>query len=350
MKKERNISLDVIRILACCMIVFMHSPIPSENVIGPYLMGISYFTAPGIGLFFMVSGALLMPTSLDYFAFLRRRLSKILLPTLIWTGIYLSIHLYYSYSEINLLKIIMSVPFSVQGNGVLWFMYTMAGIYLLTPILSAWIKNASVREIEFVLLLWCVSLCYPLLDNFVEINTGTTGILYYFTGYAGYFLLGYYLKNHQERIALIFPLAISILGVGLLLYLKFKNIEFDFYEMFWYLSIFVAAMCCTLWILIMKFVLFLSRFKKIFSRRIRNFVIILSNISFGIYLIHILIMRYWLWNMEWINNISNYILQTNLIALITLGASALVCYIMANIPILNILVGCRLRHLFRQKD
>lgn len=59
--KERDLSLDIIRIIACVMVVIMHSPMPSSRANGLFLSSLSYFTAPCIGLFFMVSGALLLP-------------------------------------------------------------------------------------------------------------------------------------------------------------------------------------------------------------------------------------------------------------------------------------------------
>lgn len=59
--KQRDLSLDLIRIMACVMVVLMHSPIPMANANGVLLSSLSYFTTPCIGLFFMVSGALLLP-------------------------------------------------------------------------------------------------------------------------------------------------------------------------------------------------------------------------------------------------------------------------------------------------
>ena len=59
--KQRDLSLDLLRIVACVMVVMMHSPIPSDNSDGIILSSLSYFTAPCIGLFFMVSGALILP-------------------------------------------------------------------------------------------------------------------------------------------------------------------------------------------------------------------------------------------------------------------------------------------------
>lgn len=134
--KDRDISLDIIRIFACCLVVLMHSPLPSSNANGPFLSGLSYVTAPCIGLFFMVSGALLMPVKMDYFTFIRKRLSKVVIPTLAWTALYLLLRVYFSESELNIVRALASVPFSAQGEGVLWFMYTLIGLYLLAPILS----------------------------------------------------------------------------------------------------------------------------------------------------------------------------------------------------------------------
>lgn len=178
--KQRDHSLDIIRITACLLVVLMHSPMPSDNASGPFLSVLSYLTAPCIGLFFMLSGALLLPVKDDYRTFLSRRLSKIVVPTLAWTVIYLCLNVYCNESEINIFQSVLSVPFSAQGHGILWFMYTLIGLYLLAPILSAWVNVAKDSEIRFVLTLWAVSLCYPLIESYIQITTGTTSILYYF--------------------------------------------------------------------------------------------------------------------------------------------------------------------------
>lgn len=240
--KQRDTSLDIIRITACFMVVMMHSPLPSENANGAFLACLSYFTAPCIGLFFMVSGALLLPVKADYFTFIRKRFSKIIVPTLLWSLIYICLKIYNSDSEINILQTLVSIPLSAQGEGVLWFMYTLAGLYLLAPIISAWIDKATKREIELVLILWVVTLCYPLFDFWLLTNKSTTGILYYFTGYAGYFLLGLYLRRYSNSVSGLVCGGISFAGVVLFLVLKHYDIPFDFYQLFWYESLFIAAL------------------------------------------------------------------------------------------------------------
>lgn len=331
--KQRDPSLDIIRLLACFMVVLMHSPMPSENASGPFLVALSYFTAPCIGLFFMVSGALLLPVKTDYFTFLRRRFGKVVIPTVVWSLIYIALRLYHSESEINVLQTVASIPFSAQGEGVLWFMYTLCGLYLLAPILSGWLDRATKREVEFALLLWAVTLCYPLLEMWFTINDSVTGPLYYFGGYAGYFLLGYYLRRYPGTTFSFIGCIISLIGLCLVLVLKKYDMTFDFYRLFGYLSIFIVALASSIFITLQK-------------RRVghnNRLINSLANTSFGIYLIHILIMRYWLWHQEWIISKSNYPLQCLAIALITLLLSTAICTFIAYIPGAEWLIGYRIK-------
>ena len=322
--RQRDNALDILRILACLMVVMMHSPLPSANANGPFLAALSYATAPCIGLFFMVSGALLLPVKTDYFSFLRRRFGKVAVPTLVWSLVYIALRLYYSESEINVLQSVASIPFSAQGEGVLWFMYTLCGLYLLAPILSAWFEKASKRELQLVLMLWAVTLCYPLLDFYFITNTSTTGILYYFSGYAGYFLLGACLRRYPHFVSGRVCGGIALLGVVVFLALKHFGIAFNFYSLFWYESIFIAAFGVAIWKAV--------KCRNCISPATQKILFTVSNLSFGIYLIHIMVMRYWLWNQEWILSISNYPLQCLTIALITILLSTALCLIISLIP------------------
>lgn len=336
--KQRDTSLDIIRLLACFMVVVMHSPLPSANANGQFLVALSYFTAPCIGLFFMVSGALLLPVKTDYFTFLRRRFSKVAVPTVVWSLIYIALQLYYSKSEINVLQAVASIPFSAQGEGVLWFMYTLCGLYLFAPILSGWLERATKREVEFVLLLWAVTLCYPLLRLWFSVNDSDTGPLYYFGGYAGYFLLGYYLRRYPGSISAWLSGGLALVGAILLCATKRYGIELDFYSVFWYLSIFVASLCVALWSIVSKIANTVQ-----FSDSVSERVSLLANLSFGVYLIHILVMRYWLWHQEWIPNIPNYIFQTIVIAVLTITVSIVLCFVIAKLPIGDFLIGYRIK-------
>ena len=63
MVKQRTIYLDVVRVVACIMVILMHAPISGVGTEehGSFLVLDSYLTTPCVPLFFMVSGALLLP-------------------------------------------------------------------------------------------------------------------------------------------------------------------------------------------------------------------------------------------------------------------------------------------------
>lgn len=222
---------DLLRLLACLMIIAMHAPLPGSEGDGLFLSALSYLTAPDIGLFFMVSGALLLPVKTGTKAFLERRFVKIAIPTAAWTLFYMACNTLLRDEPLTL-RSLLSIPFSAQGTPVLWFIYTLSGLYLLAPILSRWLQAASRRELECYLGLWAVSLCFPLIGCVADINTSGTGILYYFSGYVSYFLLGYYLKTYPERITMKTVLPAMAIAVATPVVCRLSNLEVDFYSVF----------------------------------------------------------------------------------------------------------------------
>lgn len=331
----RNYSFDIIRIIAMVLIIIMHSPIPEINTPGIVLSTISFMTAPGIGLFFMISGALLLGNNLPQTDFLKHRFSKVVWPTLVWTIIYLIVNcINEPLSAKELAKTICSIPFEKQGHGVLWFMYTLAGLYLLTPVLSRWLKSAQRKDVEFYLFLWAITLLYPYLNLVININTDETGILYYFTGYLGYYLLGYYLKQY------VLPQPVNrtkvigcILAIMLCLLIVFatKKVEpnVKIGDLFWYLSMPVAILSTSYFILLSKVKLTCINNK---------FVVKLSTLSFGVYLCHILVMRSFVWNISFIKE-SGPILNIPIVATLTIILSWFLAFLISKLPISKYIIA-----------
>ena len=324
----RNHRLDLLRVIALMMIILMHSPMPKCAQAPSFIIsGLSYFTAPGIGLFFMISGALLLGNSLSTRDFLRRRFSKILFPTVLWTFFYMIVYYFEGSLSFNeALKSIVSIPFSWQYQGILWFMYTLAGLYLLTPILSRWLKTASKREVEFYLLLWGISLLYPYLENLLFIDTSSTGILYYFSGYLGYFLLGYYLNTFYS-FKIIHVIVAILIAVLIPVILYSCNLEFNFYSLLWYLSIPVALLAYVWFVLINR-------------TPDKQFSLIseISRLSFGIYFIHIFILRKFLWKIEIIKDLPGLI-QIPVVMITTLILSYLIVKLISRLPHSKYMIG-----------
>lgn len=325
--KERDYRLDWLRVIAISLIVLMHSPKPDETISGFILSGISYLTAPGLVLFFMISGCLLLGETMSTRVFLKRRFSKILLPTIFWSVFYIVINIFSDPVPFkDILKSLFSIPFSVQGNGVLWFVYTLAGLYLLTPILSRWLKSATKREVEFYLLLWGITLIYPYIKLVLNINESKTGLLYYFTGYVGYFVLGYYLKRYSQKSKPLFIIAF-LLAMVIPCAIYVSGIEYDFYSMLWYLSLPVALMAFCWFTVVMRF-----------PNKRSSIIEKASALSFGVYLVHIFIMRRVVWNLGFICDMPGLI-QIPAIMIITLLVSYLVVWLISRLPFSKYIIG-----------
>lgn len=274
-KHPRIVYLDYIRVLACSMVVLMHTPHPNAGVPGYVQVPLYFLTAAGLVLFFMVSGALLLPTKVPTYTFLKKRMGKIIGPWIFWTVFYIVVDYSaddFSWKELSRLFVYVSSP---RGH-VLWFMFTLAGLYFLTPVISPFLKSASSCEIRFYLGIWLLTLCSPWLYSYVDLDFGISGVFYYFSGYVGYFVLGYYLHTHGSKlpskllpICIITPLccliASKILGG--------KGLDY-----FWYLSVFVAVMGLA-WFEGVRRIIVIKKMEggKILSE--------LSDCSFGIYLI-----------------------------------------------------------------
>lgn len=331
--KQRVLYLDIIRIVACVMIIAMHAPIPNTGISSYVLSADSLLTIPGIGLFLMVSGALLLPVNMPTNIFLKKRLTKIVIPTLLWTLFYMFVYsLQNGFNGQEVLQKMMSVPFSAQYNGVLWFMYMLTGLYLIAPILSRWIGQANKRELEFYLLLWGVTLMYPLIRCYIGVNESHTGILYYVGGYAGYFLLGFYLRNYKKAKAWK-CLVLMAIPVIIATTIKLSGVSIDFYDLFGYLSVLVVMMSIA-WFMLFKELT--SSYKD--NSRYHRILVRVSNCCFGIYLIHIFVMRSLLWRWSLLQE-TNGIVQILLTTVLTFMVSLFVTWIISYMPFAQYIIG-----------
>jgi len=237
-------SFDIIRTLACLMVILLHSVDMTPPPCPIYTRAISMIAEPGVCLFIMVSGALLLPVKMSYKDFVRRRLYKVLLPTILFSLFYIAVR--YLYQEITadqILISILSIPFSPQGDNILWFMYTIIGLYLLAPVITPFLEKATKRELQFVLLLWVITLLLPLIQLFLDVKTGDTSMLHSFSGFAGYFVLGYYLVRYPVRLPLwLFPLLLLI-PIAATFVCEIISIEVSFLRVLWFLSIFCLMQC-----------------------------------------------------------------------------------------------------------
>ena len=220
---------------------------------------------------------------------------------------------------------------TVAGKAAPWELFP---VYLIAPIISPWLEKSSKKDIKLFLGLWCVTLFFPLLNPFVSINTSTYSSFYYICGFAGYFLLGFYIHRYPTIHPLWSLIPFFIIPFGCAGFIKFKSLEIDFYSVFWYQSIFVVIMCYAWYNLLLKTITKIS-IPMSLSRLLSE----LSNCSFGMYLMHIFLMRRWIWFFPYFREPNGGILQTFLIFITTFIVSFLITYLISLLPFSNYIIG-----------
>ncbi len=339
--KQRNLSLDIIRIFACLLVIACHAPMARQDAHSFVHATVSLFSSPCNMLFFLVSGALLLPApgmglKLSTHDFLRKRLNKVLLPTLVWTVFYIVVRVILKKNTLDELpQMVLSIPFSPQGSGVLWFMYSLVGLYLLTPILSAWLQRASEREERFYLMLWGVTLFYPLLEDVLKIDQTYNNILYNFSGYVGYFVLGHYLLHYGSKFRLWHATVLFFIALAAPLVTKMLHIENASGIFINGLSVFVLCYGLFWWTLLRTVA---ERFTQL--RRWQTALVRLSSLTFGIYLCHIFIMRTWLWNVPFIAALPA-VQQIVVTIVLTFVISLAIVWLISLTPAGNVVIGYR---------
>lgn len=260
-KTTRIAWADLLRLIAIFMVISIHCADPfnvsPEARSNPEynLWGSIYgaFLRPCVPLFVMLTGMLLLPIKQGIGQFYHKRLLRVAIPFAIWSLLYnifpwitgilgldnsvLSVMFPYagenpSQTIESCLHNILMIPFNFNTYTVpMWYIYMLIGLYLYMPFFSAWVKQASEKQKKIFLSIWFVSLFLPYCQEYITAYVGGTcawndfGILYYFSGFSGYLLLGHYLKDKKllpKRNAIALSSACLVVGYAITYY-GFRN-------------------------------------------------------------------------------------------------------------------------------
>ena len=198
-KLQRRVPyLDILRVLACLLVILIHTPIRQYDAYynTPSVSGAVYtvLVAVNCNLFFMITGALLLPVAISGRRFIKRRLRVVLPPLVIWTLIYLLEHIFLMHNFTP--KLLTSILFH-PVEGLLWYMYVLVVIYVTLPLVSKCIAAVGKRGVELLLVLWILSSFIPYQHGvFIEASQYSHNMFGAFANYYGYVLLGYYIHQY----------------------------------------------------------------------------------------------------------------------------------------------------------
>lgn len=280
---QTNFGISILRILATLSVIVIHvsgSLVVKFGKISNFDWNVANFydsiSRYAVPVFFMISGSLLLGREFETKDFLKNRLGKILPPFLFWSLFYSLFNRYvFNHETFNVSKVVRDVFYGSENH--LWFVYALIGVYLIAPIFQKWIHFSKKNDIRYFLIIWIITLFLTIPGiaiYFPKIN------FLYFSGFLGYFILGFYLKKHVKSqkwiscLLILIGVLITIFGTY---YFSYKSNKFYdyFYE---YLSLNALMISTGVFLLFNNIEDINDKIKPITSK--------LNECSFGIYLIH----------------------------------------------------------------
>ena len=323
MEKERIAWVDLLKIIACFLVVYAHNCDPSVAVCDSdrriFLAGVfsGSLTRSSVPLFVMMTGVLLLPTTRTMSQFYRRRIGRILPPLIFWSAaLPLLYYLYINriplstnpainpadYTLFETLRRAVTFIFNFNYTTTpLWYLYMLIGLYLIIPLLNAWLVQATRKELRLFLSVWFITLFIPYIKMFAPVlgyagNYGNMGIFgicdwneygtfYYISGFIGYLVLAYYLVTYPLKISLaktllygipLFLIGYAITSFGFIEVQRYYPGNYAYLEIIWFFTgINVFMMTLPIFVIIQKLPVHPNKW---LARA--------ASLTFGIYLCH----------------------------------------------------------------
>ena len=291
----------VIRALAMIVIVAEHLAFPliyryNEIYISEWWIGTQIYIwgKAGSPLFTMVSGLLLLNPSKrnqTLQVFFKKRFMKVLIPFLGWSAIYLAWRHYWIGTQFTARDILVAI---VDGPVYyhMWFIQMILGLYLATPIMRIYTRNATRNNMTYFLVVWFITTgFFPIVRRYLGFEIGID--MYVMVGFMGYFILGYYLRpvklNRQQMMMCL--AAVVIISLGTMMMTHFLTVRLDGT----FGGFFTMNLSPNIMIMSTVFFLFMKSldYKKIYERHpwFSWFVTHISSTSFGVYLVHVMLVE-----------------------------------------------------------
>ena len=208
--QRRDVRYDVLRVLSAYLVVLLHMSVgclQQKGVCGAAWNAANLLSAlsrVSVPLFVMLSGAFLLDPdrafSLSYH--FKKRIPRLAYLFLGWSLFYAGSSAFYLWLKnkhaFDLHSFLREV---VEGHYHMWYLYMLAGLYLITPILRVLCQHGGRRLLEYF-----IALCV-LITSVTKLNEqlfhwemlssvlGKLSLVMVF-GYVGYFVAGYYFKTY----------------------------------------------------------------------------------------------------------------------------------------------------------
>ena len=308
--KKRVVWVDLFRILATCFVPMAHL---CSNVINqtPGVLSSDYITLNFVNsmcrwvvpAFVMISGVFFLNKDkpCDPKVIFKKNIVRMATAFIFWSLIYAVQQSFLpaigSHKEIPAFSLKAFVNDFISGEYHMWYLYMVAALYLVTPLIKVFTDNATKKQLETFMVLSFIFtnvipmlLCFPFIKQFEFDNVYDYLHLSTVSGYAGLYVGGQYMVRYPFRKKVrTFIYAMGILGyllmAGCNLWLSVRNDKPTkaFLDADNAASVMVAYALFTFFQHVVSKVEFKEKAIKIIKW--------LSARSFGAYLCHVLVMR-----------------------------------------------------------
>jgi len=297
MNNKRILYLDMLKIISCVAVVMIHVTADGFNKMNIHSLSWSVTTILNIlvrfavPVFVMVSGALFLnpDKKLDVKKLWKKNILNLVIVYIVWTLIYAVYAVYNRGQDVSIINILKSAVMKSYYH--LWFIPMLIGIYACIPLLKP-IVNSGKKTVEYFLIIFCIFGIIPSTIKLFEfpyysyVRAILNRIQVPMLGYICYFVLGHYLHTYDlsnKVKKIIYTSAIVSIVVSIIV-----TITYSWHTGKAILTLANNFSITTFIMSIAAFVLMKNLFenKKLKCEKV---IIHLSNISLGIYLIHVLI-------------------------------------------------------------
>lgn len=288
----RDYSTDLLRIVCCFLVVGIHvtpyydqyllqNVTESQKIIALLIQSL---VRVGLPVFFVISGMYILSSNIKSITdFYRKRVSSLIIPFIIYAFLHSVIYMTVTGVPIiskTALDIIEQMKSSTGISPHFWFVYSMLGIYLVSPAFNVFIKGLSERDSIIALVIIIASSAYMqyLGGTVPGFSLPTLGV------WMSYFVIGGLIFKIEKY---NFFLMITLLIASFIFTSVCIFLQFNVFKAF-YLAPYDGGL--NMMLLTITLCLVFKRIKIKPKKTVSKFIHNLAPRTYGIYLIHIAVL------------------------------------------------------------
>ena len=208
--KDRNSKLDLLRIISAIAVVLLHvsaqytDSLPVNTTDFGIAVAFNSLTRFAVPVFVMISGELFLNTqkTISVKKIWIHNILRLAIVFTVWSFLYYVFQsVYFWHFDFYRQGIVRTLVGIVYATKHLWFLYMIAGLYALTPILKEWLSKAEEKNVRYFIDIFFIfqiarTTLQVLINKSLTDEISSILMITELTGYLGYFVCGFYLSKY----------------------------------------------------------------------------------------------------------------------------------------------------------